>query len=253
MSGHDRGGIVPSARRYWVALLLCGVLLCLSLPFYLTTGYRCYPGDVSQLDGMPMCAVAVSSPQGVLSPQALAHPSWLPYYWLLGLVAGVVVLAWWYARSGAVLRVLLPLLVAVGTAATTVLLTRAQWSGVHSPSAWAAAACLLLFNGASPLVVMVPMLLVLAVAERSPGLALFGLGFGGLCYLFATHDSLDLFHQAGMPLDRLDDPAGIRQLLNMAVPAVALLLAARLAYLTGNRGPAEEEPRAALSPPRTRP
>jgi hypothetical protein len=234
MSGPGHGGSVPSARRYWFALLLCAVLLCLSLPFYLTTGYRCYPGEVSQSDSMALCAVPISSPQGVLSPQALAHPSWLHGYWLLALAAGAVALGWWYRRAGAGLRVLLPLLVALGLAATTVALTRAHWPGPHSSSAWAEPAYLLVFNGASPLVVMVPMLLVLALAERSPGLALFGLAFGGLCYLFATHDALDLFHQAGLPLDQLNDPAGIRQLLNVAVPAVVLLFAARLAYLTGS-------------------
>jgi hypothetical protein len=232
MSGNSGGTAVPPARRYWFALLVCGVALALSLPLYLTAGFRC--GGVSGIDGMS-CTVGIASPQGILDPRAPAHPDWLRDYWLLALVVGIAVIARWYRRNGATARVVAPLVVALGLATTTVTLTRAGWTGIHSPSAWAESAYLLVFNGATPLLVIAPMLLVLALTERSPALGLFALAYGALCYLFATYDALYLFHQLGLPVDEMNDPAGIRQLLNLAVPALVLLLAARIAHLAGRR------------------
>ncbi|WP_035840270.1 hypothetical protein [Kitasatospora azatica] len=226
----------PPAQRYWFALLTCGVLLALALPLYRTTGRSCSP-PVTSIDGMSSCSVEIGSPQGVLGAYDLAHPAWLRLYWLLALAVGTGALLWWYRRAAATVRILAPLAVALGLAAITVLLTRSHWSGFHSPTAWAESAYLLVFNGATPLIVIAATLLALAVAERSLPLGVFALANAALGYLFATYDSLHLLHQLGLPISEINDPAGIRQLLNLAIPAVFLLLAARLAHLAGRRAP----------------
>lgn len=215
---------MAAARRYWFALAVSGALLALSLPLYLKKGFSCPP---VQRGGDMVCAVGIASPEGVLGSYDLAHPGWLKVYWLLAALVGAALVGWCYRRSGKGLRVLPFLAVIVLFTGLTVAFTAGEWSGIHSPSAWAETPRLLLvFNGATPLLVLAPALLVLALAERSALLGLFALGFGGLTYVFATRDSFYVLQSLGMQLDISADPSGIRQLLNIAIPTVVLLLAA---------------------------
>ncbi|MDH6576942.1 hypothetical protein [Kitasatospora sp. MAP5-34] len=229
-----------AARRYWFTLAVFGVLLALSLPMYLTKGASC-PVLLGGMD--QTCGVGIASPEGILGVSDLARPGWLEVYWALAGVVGGGVAVWWYRRSGYGRRIVpfLSVLVVLGVATTV--LTATQWSGFRSASAWAEPAWLLVFNGATPLLVLAPALSALALAERSVGLAVFSLGYCGVGYLFATHDSFYVLHGLGVPLDLTSDPAGIRQLLNIAIPAAVLLLAAaaaRLLPLARRRLPAGE-------------
>ncbi|MFJ8439435.1 hypothetical protein [Kitasatospora griseola] len=225
---------MAAARRYWFALTVCGVLLALSLPLYLTDGQVCRPEP--SVEGMSMCTAPVSSPVGILGRYDLAHPGALQLYWLLALVGGGWALGRWYRRAGHGRRAAAGVAVAVLLTGVTTVLTWADWHGFRSASAWVESAELLLFNGATPLLVVGALLLVLAVAERSAGPAAFAVGFCGLAYVFATRDSFGVLHDLGAPVDVLSDPAGIRQLLNLAIPAAALLVAAGVAYGAGALG-----------------
>ncbi|MGW4383182.1 hypothetical protein [Kitasatospora sp. NPDC004531] len=223
---------MAAARRYWFALLVCGALLALSLPLLLTEGLSC-PARPSGMD--LGCAAPVSSFQGILGSYTLAHPGGFRLYWLVALLGGGLALAHWYRRAGEGRRVVAPLVVAALLAAATTGLTWAGWNGFRSPSAWLESVLLIVFNGATPLLVIAPALLALALAERSAGLFAFAVGFGALAYVFATRDSFGVLHDLGLPLDVLSDPAGIRQLLNLAIPAAVLLAAAAVAYAAGTR------------------
>ncbi|MFF0292466.1 hypothetical protein ACFYST_02200 [Kitasatospora sp. NPDC004614] len=226
---------MAAARRYWFALMVCGALLALSLPLYRTPARFCGP-EIPAVEGGFGCVAAVSSPEGVLGSYDLAHPGGVRLYWLAALVIGSCALGWWYRRAGEGRRVVVGVLVAVLLAAATTGVTWADWHGFRSPSAWAETPMLMVFNGATPLLVIAPVLLALAVAERSAGLFAFAVGFGALAYVFATRDSFGVMHDLGVPVDVFSDPAGIRQLLNLAIPAAVLLLAAGAAYGVGAVG-----------------
>ncbi|PJN26315.1 hypothetical protein [Kitasatospora sp. CB02891] len=233
---------MAAARRYWFALMVCGVLLALSLPLYLTDGQVCRPEP--SVEGMSMCTAPVSSPVGILGSHDLAHPGAVELYWLLALVGGSCALGWWYRRAGSGRRAAAGVLVAVLLTGATTVLTWADWHGFRTASAWVESAELLRFNGATPLLVIGAVLLALAVAERSAGLSALAVGFCGAAYVFATRDSFGVLHDLGAPVDVLNDPAGIRQLLNLAIPAAALLVAAGAAYAAGAPGRRRSRPAA---------
>ncbi|MEV7117334.1 hypothetical protein [Kitasatospora griseola] len=225
---------MAAAQRYWFALVVCGVLLALSLPFYLTASQACSPEP--SVEGLSLCAAPVWSPVGILGSYGLAHPGALKLYWSAALVGGSCALGWWYRRAGSGRRAAAGVAVAVLLAGATTVLTWADWHGFRTASAWGESAELLRFNGATPLLVIGAVLLALAVAERSAGLSAFAVGFCGLAYVFATRDSFGVLHDLGAPVDVLSDPAGIRQLLNLAIPAAVLLVAAGVAYAAGAPG-----------------
>jgi len=224
---------MAAVRRYWFAVMVCGVLLALSLPLYLAPGRSCRPPGDSMDWG---CAVPYASQAGILGSYALARPGAVQVYWLVALAGGGWALAQWYRRAGEGRRAVAGLVVAALLAGATTVLTRAGWGGFRVPSAWAESALLLVFNGATPLLVIGAVLLALAVAERSAGPVAFAVGFCATAYVFATRDSFGVLHDLGVPVDMLNDPAGIRQLLNLAIPAAVLLLAAGAAYGIGARG-----------------
>ncbi|MFD9129046.1 hypothetical protein [Kitasatospora sp. NPDC059571] len=223
-----------AAQRYRYVLALFGVLLLAALPLYLRPGHRC------PADGLP-CVAPEYAPGGILGPYELTRPGWLAGYWALALVAGGAALARHYRRAGLPYRALPVLAAAAATAGTTAVLTAVHWRGLRSPSAWAETAHLLVFNGASPLIVMAAALLALAAAERSPALAAFALAWAALAHTAATRDGLTTLGRLGLPLDPVDDPWGLRALPNIAVPAL-VLLAAALARPPAGRPPLSRPP-----------
>jgi hypothetical protein len=216
-----------AARRYRFVLVLFGGLLLLSLPLYLRPGSGC-------TGGLP-CVTPLQSYGGILGRHDLAHPGWLALYWTAALVVGTAAILRRYRRDGRVPRALPVLVATVLTAALTAVLTAADWPGLRTPSAWAEALHLLVFNGATPLVVTAVALLVLAAVERSAALALFAMVWAVLGYLAATWDGLSALAVLGLPVDAAADPAGLRQLPNIAVPAAFLLTAALVVSLSSAR------------------
>ena len=97
---------------------------------------------------------------------------------------------------------------------------------------------LILFNGATPVLLVAVTVLALAAGERSLPLLAFAVLFCALAYVAATYDSFYLLGRIGLPLDTLRDPKGIRQMLNIAAPTAVLLLAAAAARLAAGRAPA---------------
>ncbi|AUG76990.1 hypothetical protein CFP65_2135 [Kitasatospora sp. MMS16-BH015] len=212
------------SRRYGFVLLVHGLALAFALPLYLRPGYQCLPGSE--------CGVPIESPEGILGAYDLERPGLLQVYWVLLLVLQTVAVAWWYRRHGRLGRAVPALATAVALAALTTALTAADWHGIRTTSAVVETVYLLRFNGATPLVVSALTLLVLALTERSAAWTPFALGFAFLAYLAATYDSLYLLGGLGLPVDALADPAGVRQLLNLAGPAAALLVGGGLALLS---------------------
>lgn len=216
-----------AARRYWFVLALFGVLLTLSLPLYRGPGVSCRRLVVGDCDG------AVRSPGGVLAAGDLARPGWLAVYWAVALLFAVWLIARRYRRVGSPRRALPALFVMLLVGGAAAVLALMHWPGLRSSSALAASAQLLVFNGATPLLVSAVALLLLGAAERSWWLLLFAVGYAALAYGMATHDSFHLLDLAGLPVDLLDEAWGIRQAVNLAIPAALLLAAAMVAALAG--------------------
>ncbi|MFE3112721.1 hypothetical protein ACFXKJ_32410 [Kitasatospora indigofera] len=218
-----------ATRRYWFALAVFGGLLLLSLPLYLTSGSSCTGGG---------CSIGVSAPSGLLTVGQLPRPRLLEAYALLAMLIGGVLLIRRYRRAGTLGRLVPALLAATAFAGGTAWLTATHWAGFRRPSALLETAELLLFNGATPVLLVAVTVLALAAGERSLPLLAFAVLFGAVAYLAATYDSFYLLGRIGLPLDTLHDPDGIRQMLNIAVPAGLLLVAALIARLAAGRTPA---------------
>ncbi|MBB4951455.1 lysylphosphatidylglycerol synthetase-like protein (DUF2156 family) [Kitasatospora gansuensis] len=216
-----------AARRYWFVLVLFGVLLALSLPLYRLPGTRC--GRAA--DGI--CAVPIRATGGILGPEALDRPGWLAAYWAVALLLALWLTARRYRRAGRLRRALPALFVMVllGGAATALTLT--HWHGFRSPSAVLGSAQLLIFNGATPLLVSAAALILLAAAERSSWLLLFAFGYAALAYALATYDAFHLLELVRLPVDESADRWGVRQCLALAVPAGLLLVAGVVAAVAG--------------------
>ncbi|GAA0701438.1 hypothetical protein GCM10010193_65360 [Kitasatospora atroaurantiaca] len=212
-----------AARRYCFVLALFGGLLVLSLPLYLAPESAC----------LVDCGVGVRSPGGVLGVLQLTRPGWLEVYWSAALVAAGWAVLRRYRRAGARWRAVPCVAVAWLTGALTTWLTVTGWTGFHSPSAVLGTAQLLRFNGATPLVVSALALLALAAAERSTVLLAVGVAYAGVAYVAATYDSLYVLDRLGLDVDVISDPWGVRQLLNIAIPAVLLLVAGGVARIAG--------------------
>ncbi len=222
-----------ATRRYWFALAVLGGMLLLSLPLYVKPGSAC--------DGGAGCTVGVSSPGGLLTVDELARPGLLQAYLLLALLGVGVLLVRCYRRAGKLGRLVPALVAAAAFTAGTAWLTLTHWSGFRTSSAVLETARLILFNGATPVLLVAVTVLALAAGERSLPLLAFGVLFGAVAYVAATYDSFYVLGQVGLPLDTLRDPKGIRQVLNIAAPTALLLLAAAAARLSSGRSPAGAE------------
>jgi hypothetical protein len=215
---------VAAVRRFGFVAAVFGALLAGSLPLYLRPGSSCRVRSD--------CVVSVFSPEGLLGVYDLAHPRWLEVYWVVALVPAITFLLWWYRRAGELRRAAPAVVVTVLLAGLTAALTLGDWPGFRSPSAWFESARLLVFNGGTPLLLSAVALLLLAVGEKRAGLLLATLGYAVVAYFTSTYDSLYVLYRLGLPVDVFDDPSGIRQLVNIAVPAGLLLVGGAAALLS---------------------
>ncbi|MFB9365304.1 MULTISPECIES: hypothetical protein [Kitasatospora] len=218
-----------AVRRYWYVLALFGVLIGCSLPLYRVPVDGC-----RQVVPDGFCAAVVfRSPGGLLGTHELARPGWLAVYWALALVLACWLVLRRYRRAGRPVRVVPAVLGMVLLGGAAAVLTVIGWNGLRSPSAWAASAHLLVFNGATPLVVAAGALLLLGAGERSWVLLLFALGFAAVAYGCATYDPLHLAERLGWVVELPDGLVEYRPALHLAIPAAVLLAAAVAAGLTG--------------------
>ncbi|WP_405016064.1 hypothetical protein OHV05_02355 [Kitasatospora sp. NBC_00070] len=216
-----------AARRYWFVLVLFGVLLAASLPLYRLPGTRC--GRAADAG----CGVPVHATGGILGTAALAHPGRLAAFWAVALLLALWLTFRRYRRAGRLRRALPALLVMVLLGGAAVALTVTDWHGFHSPNAALGSAQLLIFNGATPLLVSAAALFLLAAAERSSWLLLFSLGYAALAYGLATYDAFHLLELVRLPVDETADRWGVRQCLALAIPAGVLLGGGAVAALAG--------------------
>ena len=205
------------SRAYWLPLLLFGMLICGSMPFY--------------VEPRMVRGVAVYTSAGWQSPYfgggGLTGSAWLSVYWFIALQAGIAASALWYRWRGYRVGLRTPArgLVVAGV----VLIELAILASIIGGRTGYALPGDLTIRGTVPLVLIAVPLWVLAWAERSTALAVIVACYTGLALLASLYDVENIFFRLGW------NPSSfgwrLAGLPNVALPALLLLLAGAGAWL----------------------
>lgn len=222
-------------HAYWFPLVLFGLLTCASFPFYLRPSGS-PPGDAGVL-------ASLGSPGGKWLPFLGGAPGneqgGLGYYWLAGLLGGLLAtLLWyrWHARRAGLASPSRGYI--IGTAVLTVAaLAIPPLSAVRSPRwlrflhelrvLWPGD---LIVRGTFPFVIIAVGLLILAWAERSRALAVTAAVCVALALLESLYDVGNIAFLLGWNL-----PTGAAPLMNVLPSGLLLLVAGSVAYLWQRR------------------
>jgi hypothetical protein len=206
-----------SARHaYWLPLVYFGILAAASAPLYL----RPVP---SRSGVFTVARSGRSLPYFSGGPGAA-----LAYYWLAGLLAGLLVtLAWyrWHARRVGLAsphRAYL-IITACVTAAAVVIPPLSGLSGLDKLTAlWPGD---LVIRGTFPLVIIAIGLFALAWAERSAGLAAITAVYGTVALISSLYDVENVLYRLGWTVSQ-----AASSLPNVLLPAAVLLLSGAGAF-----------------------
>jgi hypothetical protein len=214
-------------HAYWFPLVLFGLLILASAPFYILPDYQ-----------TGMTAVAQGSlPLPVLGgfPGVTAH-GYLGYYWLAALLAGLLLTLLWYRWNARRVGLQTP---ARGTVVTVAVLTglalvipllsqlrSLQSLGVLWPGD-------LVMRGTFPLVIIAVGLWALAWAERSRALAGIAAVYTAVALLASLYNVENVLFRLGW------NPSGqewrLTSLPNVLLPALVLLVAGTGAFAAQRR------------------
>jgi hypothetical protein len=226
----DRTGV--AARGYWLPLLLFGVLICGSLPFYERLK-QAQPGLARQPAPNPCSTIAPNTPCHVSAGYATAGAGHLTavtalgYYWQIAIPVGVVLTVLWYRWRGNRVGLRTP---ARGFLITGLILGELVLLVpllVGQSSSLGLQRLIHDTHHAGPLVIIAALLWVLAWAERSPALALV-VGFYLVAALvISNYNDSGL---AGGSTGAADLSLGALRLLGL-LPALILLTAGSATWL----------------------
>ncbi|MDA8321592.1 MAG: hypothetical protein M0030_17550 [Actinomycetota bacterium] len=222
-------GIRRKARTarhaYWFPLVVFGVLIAASAPFF-----------VQQIP--PPSGIAVAVPSVPLAAfGGLFVSPWLSYYWLAAIVAGLALTGLWYRRHGARVGLRTPSrgFLLTGLAITAVLLTvsLAAGNGPLADPLTGLVPGVLTMRGTLPLLIIAAALWVLARAERSAGLAVVAGLFTGSALLADLYNVENIAFRLGW------QPTGVQwrytALPGVLLPAVVLLAGGAIAFAAQRR------------------
>jgi hypothetical protein len=195
--GALRRGARQARHAYWFPLVLFGLLICASLPFYLQIG------DLR--NGVYTQPVPLWPALGGEAPGSRAGTD---CYWLAALAGGVAISDlwyWWHARRAGLAMAHRAALITL--AALTLLAALLPWDPAT-------------YGGTLPLVLIGIGLLVLARTERSRGLAVIAVLYTVTAVTSTLYDFANPLGDLGWYL-----PARTSGLPNEALPAAILLIA----------------------------
>jgi len=222
-----------SARHaYWFPLVLFGLLICVSAPFYLRPGFA--PGSASGTG--PGFAAGVPSFSILGSASGSLASSYLPYYWLTALSAGLLVTLLWYRRHARQVGLETParryvITGAVITALAFILPPLSGLPGLHWLRVlWPGD---LVVRGMFPFLIIAVALCVLAWAERSPALAVIAVAYTGISLLVSLYDIENVMYRLGWNLSA--DGGRLGALPSVLLPALVLLAAGAGAFAVQRR------------------
>jgi hypothetical protein len=179
-----RGRTSAAAHGYWLPLVLFGVLIAGSLPFFqrlgpagLSPARRSGPGSCGRLVVNHPCHLPAGTMPGTVIHVTIVTA--LGYYWQLAIPAGVVLTVLWYRWRGNRVGLRIP---AQGFLITGLVLSElVLLVPLLVGQSGSLAGLLHDTRHAGPLVIIAALLWVLSWAERSPALAVIT-----ACYLVAT-------------------------------------------------------------------
>jgi hypothetical protein len=218
-------------HAYWFPLVVFGLLIGASAPFYLQPVVHASSGRavgqvitgtgttiplLSKLDGSPLS-------------------SYLPNYWLTALLAGLLLTLLWYRRHARQVGLATPARGPVVTVAAITVLTVVlpllslipglHWMNVLLPGD-------LVVRGTFPFLIIAAGLCVLAWAERSPALAVIAVVYTGAALLVSLYDIENVLFRLGW------NAAGdgrLSSLPGVLLPALILLAAGAGAFAVQRR------------------
>jgi hypothetical protein len=216
-------------HAYWFPLVLFGLLICASAPFYLQPGFP--RGSASGTGQIFAASVPQISILGGFSGFLIS--SYLPYYWLTALAAGLLLTLLWYRRHARQVGLETPargyvITGAVVTALAFILPPLAQlpalsWLQVLWPSD-------LVVRGMFPFLIIAATLGVLAWAERSRALAIIAVVYTGAALLVNLYDIENVLYRLGWTTD-----GRLSALPSVLLPALFLLAAGTGAFAVQRR------------------
>jgi hypothetical protein len=216
------------ARRarhaYWFPLVLFGLLISASVPFYI----RRLPANTGIFIGHAVGpSVWRSIYLGGFGPLMSGHTA---FYWLAAMLAGLAATAVWYRLRGDRVGLRTPSrgfvisgLVLLGLALAIPVLATHTRLGPLGPGE-------LLIRGTFPLVLIGVGLCVLAWAERSIALGVIAAGYLALSLVASLYNIENVFYRLGWTLG----PA-VSRLPNVVLPALVLLLSGAGAWVVQRR------------------
>lgn len=219
-------------HAYWLPLVLFGLLICASVPFYIEQ----FPRGRATYSRLPGPAFLQSGYLGGLGPISYNGVS---YYWLGAMLLGVAVTVFWYRWRGNRVGLRTPargyLITGLIIVALALLIPLADQGGGRMllPGD-------LLMRGTFPLVLIGLGLCFLAWAERSAGLAVIAAVYLALALVASLYDIQNVFYNwFGVGLSPT-----VSALPNVLLPALVLLLAGAGAWVAQRRyrPPAESAP-----------
>jgi hypothetical protein len=231
----DLAGELRALRRrtrtdrhaYWFPLVLFGLITCGAIPFY--------------LQGTPAGRGAPSGPALPMLGGFLAHRH-LGYYWLVALLAGVLLTLLWYRRNARRVGLQTPALGYLVTVAvlTGLALAIPLLSQVRSPHSlrWLHHLQLLwpgdlVIRGTFPFVIIAVGLWALAWAERSRALAVIAAAYTGAALLASLYDVENVLFRIGW--NPGPGQYDLTTLPNVLLPALVLLAAGAGAFAVQRR------------------
>ncbi len=199
-----------SARHaYWFPLVIFGVLICASVPFYIQPPPR---SGVFRSGGPFLPALG-----------GFPYPGWrggLAYYWLAAIIAGLVLTGLWYRWHGRKVGLVTPSRGYLITGAILALLALAPWLPLPGD---------LVIRGTFPFVIIGLGLWMLVWAERSWALLAIVVVYTGTALLASLYDIENVVFRLGWI------PVGsqwrLAALPNVLLPALVLLVAGGGAFL----------------------
>jgi hypothetical protein len=222
-----RGRARADRHAYWFPLVLFGLITCGAIPFY--------------LQGTQAAQGAPSRPALPMLGGFLAH-RYLGYYWLVTLLAGLLLTLLWYRRNARRVGLQTPargylITVAALTALALAIPPLSQLRSPHSlrwlhhlQVLWPGD---LIVRGTFPFVIIAVGLWVLAWAERSRALTVIAAAYTAAALLASLYDVENVLFRFGW--NPGPGQLGLTSLPNVLLPALVLLAAGAGAFAVQRR------------------
>jgi hypothetical protein len=220
----DLGRLRRQARAarhaYWFPLVLFGVLIAASSPFFVEQISP--PGVTTWVKAAPLRTFG-----GMFSQPGLS------YYWLAAIVTGLGLTGWWYRQHGARVGLRTPsrgfLLTGLVITAALVVLSFISVGGIRIAFPFG----IMTVRGTFPMLIIAIVLWVLARAERSAGLAVVAVLFTGAALLADLYNVENIVFSLGWNPTQSQWP--YTSLPGVLFPALVLLVAGGIAFVAQRR------------------